>query len=75
MFTCPRRCDVVAVVPDIDEVPERGGGFCIFPRSHHELFARDPAFADMAQASFNYPDEERAIAHGAPVDQVSLVGE
>jgi hypothetical protein len=29
----------------------------------------------MAQASFNYPDEERAIAHGAPVDQVSLVGE
>lgn len=60
---------------DIDEVPERGGGFCIFPRSHHELFARDPAFADMAQASFNYPDKERAIAQRAREEQVPFVGE
>ena len=59
---------------DIDEVPEQGGGFCIFPRSHHELFSRDSAFADMAHASFNYPDEERAIAQGAPPEQVPFVG-
>ena len=26
----------------IDEVPEGGGGFCIFPRSHREFYARDP---------------------------------
>jgi hypothetical protein len=71
---CPR--DVVGMLPttDIDEVPEQGGGFCIFPRSHRELFARDSAFADMAHASFNYPDEKRAIAQGAPPNQVKFVG-
>ena len=55
-------------------MPEGGGGFCIFPRSHVELYARDPGFADMGAASFNYPDEERAVAHGAPAEQVAFVG-
>lgn len=50
----------------IDEVPDGGGGLCIFPRSHREFYRRDTAFADMAGASWNYPDKDRAIAHGAP---------
>ena len=58
----------------LDDVPERGGGFCIFPRSHHALYEQDTAFADYAHASFNYADPERARRQGAPPDQIDVVG-
>jgi hypothetical protein len=65
---------IVVAACYLDDVPVEGGGFCIFPRSHHVLHDLDAGFADVAHASYLYAEPGRGLHSGTPPDQLKFVG-